>query len=545
MRILCPHCSHLIEVGQTGTPTDIPDDTPGSTIPQGPRAARRRACPHERLGKLTLMDRVGAGSFGEVWKAHDTELNRLVAVKIPHAGYLSDGKDHDRFLSEARSAAVLRHPGIVPVHEVGHDQGLSYLVCDFIEGLTLTDLLKARRLTFTETAELIAQVAEALDYAHSMGVVHRDVKPSNIILECPGADPAAPPGRPMLMDFGLALRSDSEITLTLEGQVLGTPAYMSPELAAGHGHQVDGRSDVYSVGVVLYQLLAGELPFRGNSRMLRDQILYREPLPPRQLNDQVPNDLQTITLKCLAKEASRRYQTAGELAADLRRWLAGEPIHARPVGRAERLWRWCRRNPLPAVLAATVASLLVVAAVGASVAAIWLGRAARDADEARKKEEAARRAEELTLADTYVSQGVAALQRDDPARAVLWFAHAARLSGDDPERERANRIRVRAAARQAPVPVQVFSHPGQELTRLAFHLGGRHLLTVSRRQQCLVWDLGREQPLGWASGEKPVSAAVWAPDGAWLALGTPEGAVEIRGFPGGEQQHRLQIRGPV
>src|SRR5262249_51221173 len=153
--------------------------------------------------------------------------------------------------------------------------------------------------------------------------------------------------------------------------------------------------------------------------------------------------------------------------------------------------------------------------------------------------------QELTLADTYVAQGVAALERDDPARAVLWFAHAARLSGDDPERERANRVRVRAALREAPLPVHVFPHPGQEMTLLAFHPGGRPLLTLSRRQRCLVWDLDREQPLEWASGEKPVSAAVWAPDGAWLALGTPEGAVEIRGFPEGDPQHRLQIQGPV
>ena len=152
MRIVCPHCSHLIEVSQSGTPRDVPDQASASTAPGGPRAARSRANPHQRLGKLTLLDRVGAGSFGEVWKAHDTELNRLVAVKIPHAGYSSDGNDQDRFLREARSAAALRHPGIVPVHEVGHDEGLAYLACDFIEGLTLTDLLKTRRLTFPKTA---------------------------------------------------------------------------------------------------------------------------------------------------------------------------------------------------------------------------------------------------------------------------------------------------------------------------------------------------------------------------------------------------------
>src|SRR5262245_16028047 len=187
MRIVCPHCSHLIEVSQSATPRDVPDHASASTVPEGPRAARSRANPHQRLGKLTLLESVGAGSFGEVWKARDTDLNRLVAVKIPHAGYLADGKDQDRFLREARSAAVLRHPGIVPVHEVGQEEGLSYLVCDFIEGLTLSALLKARRLTSTETAGLVAQVAEALDYAHAVGVVHRDVKPSNIILERPGA----------------------------------------------------------------------------------------------------------------------------------------------------------------------------------------------------------------------------------------------------------------------------------------------------------------------------------------------------------------------
>src|SRR5262249_15595288 len=281
------------------TPQDPVCTAHGSTVAEARPPARPRAPAPRRLGRLDLRQRVGAGSVGEGWKAVDPELGRLLPGKIPTTGHPTPQEQED-LLREGGSAARLRHPGIVTVHEAGFEDGLPYLVSDFIDGATLAELLAARRLTFREAAELTAQVAEALDYAHARGVVHRDIKPSNIILERPGADPAAPPGRPMLMDFGLALHSDSEITLTLEGQVLGTPAYMSPELGAGHGHHVDGRSDVYSVGVVLYQLLAGELPFRGNSRMLRDQVLYREPLPPRQLNDQIPNDLQTITLKCLA-----------------------------------------------------------------------------------------------------------------------------------------------------------------------------------------------------------------------------------------------------
>jgi serine/threonine protein kinase len=289
-----------------------------------------------RLGKFQLLERVGLGAFGAVWKAHDTELDRVVALKIPHAGLLSSAEGAERFYREARAAAQLRHPGIVTVHEVTALEGLPAIVADFIEGVTLRDLLQLRPLTFRESAELVAQLADALDYAHTVGLVHRDVKPGNVLIEHRRSqgDSGSPDrvGRPLLTDFGLALREEAEVTLTLDGQVVGTPAYLSPEQAAGHGHGVDRRSDVYSLGVILYELLCGELPYRGTKQLILHQVLHEFPRPPRRLNDKIPRDLETVCLKALAKEPHQRYATARALADDLRRWLAGQPVLARPAG---------------------------------------------------------------------------------------------------------------------------------------------------------------------------------------------------------------------
>jgi serine/threonine protein kinase len=309
--------------------------------------------PRRQLGKFELLEELGVGSFGRVYRARDSQLGRTVAIKLLRAGEFASRDEVDRFLREARSAAQLQHQGIVAVYDTGQtEDGSCYIVEEFVEGQTLAAMMGRQRFDFRTSAALIAEVATALEFAHRRGVVHRDMKPSNLMLDAAG--------RPHVMDFGLAKLDTDDAPMTEEGQVLGTPAYMSPEQARGEIGQIDARTDIYGLGVMLYELLTGERPFRGNRRMLLLQVLQDEPRPPRTLNDKIPGDLETICLKAMAKLPSRRYRTAGEMADDLHRWLQGEPIQARPVSRTERLWRWCRRNPLAVglLLAVTLGSAL-------------------------------------------------------------------------------------------------------------------------------------------------------------------------------------------
>jgi len=280
--------------------------------PRQPHSVQSVLLP-ERIGRYRVERVLGQGGFGVVFLARDEQLKRPVAVKVPHADRIAVREDADLYLTEARNVASLEHPHIVPVYDVGSSAEFPFFVVSkFVDGMDLATRLKRSRLSHREAAELVAVIAEVLEYAHKQGLVHRDVKPGNILIDGNGT--------PYVVDFGLALREED---LGQGPQYAGTPAYMSPEQACGEGHRVDGRSDIFSLGVVLYELLVGRPPFRGASAMqLLEQIASEEPRPPRRIDETIPKELERICLKALSKRASDRYATAQDLTDDLRYFLA-------------------------------------------------------------------------------------------------------------------------------------------------------------------------------------------------------------------------------
>jgi len=539
---ICPRClvrvSLASSVGPKTTSANVPSAHTSAPVTAG-----------QRFGDYELLKEIARGGFGVVFKARQLSLNRTVAVKILLAGRFATREAVHRFQQEAQTAASLQHPNIVPIHEIAEHDGTPFFSMDYVDGQSLSEVAHDQPLAPRRAAAYVKAMAEAIQFAHERGVLHRDLKPSNALID--SFD------QPRITDFGLAKRLSGDSDLTVTGQVLGTPSYAAPEQVTAQRGKVGPASDVYSLGAILYHLMTTRPPFVAeNIEATLLQVLNTEPVAPRLLNPNAPADLETICLKCLEKEPARRYRSAQELADELNRFLQGEPIHARPVGKVEKAWRWCRRKPLVATL---LASLLVVFFTGFG-ATLWQWRRAEQSGTQKT----------AALIELQLQRAEDLFEKDESSAGLALLARVLR---DHPE-ERLAGYRIMSALTErtfpllagAPLPddhvgnTSAFGQRGpwlvtatngglslclwdvrdtprlvcllehEQPVRLSeFSADAQRLATISRGNDVRVWDIANGQPLGEPfKASSSISRLQFNADGTQVLLVSAEGGLQLR-----------------